>query len=153
MEKLRSVLVTDRTQADVNAKNDKGTYNYTDLNRVLRACAWLAGRLEQSGYGVPFDYYKACLTFAKAQPENGGVAYGALGYNGETVTVRAVPAEKFEFQGWIESGQTVSLDQAYSFTADRDRELTALFEPIGSGADGVVGIGRIGLARIGIKGA
>ena len=41
-EKLRSVLVTDRTQADVNARNEKGTYGEADLNRVLRACSWLA---------------------------------------------------------------------------------------------------------------
>ena len=42
MEKLRDVLVTDRTPADVAARNGKGTYNEADLNRVLRACSWLA---------------------------------------------------------------------------------------------------------------
>lgn len=153
MEKLRSVLVTDRTRADVNARNSKGTYNDVDLNRVLRACAWLAERLERYGHEVPFDYHRAFLAYARAQPVGGGKVYSALGYSGETVTVRAVPAEEFEFQGWVENGETVSRDLEYSFTAERDRDLAARFEPIGSGASGVVGVGRIGLARIGMRGA
>ena len=32
-----SSLVTDRTQADVEARNDKGTYQAADLNRVTQA--------------------------------------------------------------------------------------------------------------------
>lgn len=43
-------LVYDRTQADVNARNDKGTYNYTDYNRVESAVAYLANLLTQNGY-------------------------------------------------------------------------------------------------------
>lgn len=43
-------LVTDRTQADVNAGNDKGTYNASDLNRVGAAMNYVADRLRADGY-------------------------------------------------------------------------------------------------------
>ena len=43
-------LITDRTQADVDARNGKGTYNESDLNRVATAMNYVAGRLESAGY-------------------------------------------------------------------------------------------------------
>lgn len=43
-------LITDRTQADVDARNSKGTYNASDLNRVAAAMNYVAGRLESAGY-------------------------------------------------------------------------------------------------------
>ena len=43
-------LVTDRTQADVNAGNAKGTYNAEDLNRVGAAMNYVADRLKAAGY-------------------------------------------------------------------------------------------------------
>lgn len=46
-------LVTDRTQADVDALNDKGTYNAADLNRVGEAVSLLAAGLESMGMSAP----------------------------------------------------------------------------------------------------
>lgn len=43
-------LVTDRTAADVNAGNAKGTYNASDLNRVGAAMNYVADRLKAQGY-------------------------------------------------------------------------------------------------------
>lgn len=43
-------LVTDRTQADVDARNEKGTYNASDLNRVGAAMNYVADRLREQGY-------------------------------------------------------------------------------------------------------
>ena len=43
-------LVTDRTNADVAARNEKGTYNASDLNRVGSAMKYLADRLKSAGY-------------------------------------------------------------------------------------------------------
>lgn len=45
-------LVFDRTQADVSAKNEKGTYNESDLNRVGEAVRYISGRLLSLGYSV-----------------------------------------------------------------------------------------------------
>lgn len=148
MEKLRSVLVTDRTQADVNAVNEKGTYGAADLNRVLCACAWLAGRMERYGYSVPGEYYPAALVRASAEPPGGGRVTSALAYKGERAAVTAVPAEGFDFVSWTEEGTAISGSMEYSFTADRDRELTAVFRAHSSAENGVVGIGRVGIARI-----
>lgn len=43
-------LITDRTQADVDARNEKGTYDASDLNRVGAAMNYLADRLKSAGY-------------------------------------------------------------------------------------------------------
>lgn len=48
-------LVTDRTQADVTAKNDKGYYNASDLNRVSAAMIYLMDRLNMNGYYIDID--------------------------------------------------------------------------------------------------
>lgn len=49
-ENLILYLVTDRTAADVNAGNDKGTYKASDLNRVGAVMNYVAGRLRAAGY-------------------------------------------------------------------------------------------------------
>lgn len=43
-------LVTDRTRADVDTGNAKGTYNASDLNRVGAAMNYVAARLREQGY-------------------------------------------------------------------------------------------------------
>ena len=48
-----STLVTDRAMADVLARNDKGTYNAADLNRVDECLEDLVARLGQVGCNVP----------------------------------------------------------------------------------------------------
>lgn len=45
-----TTLVTDRTQADAAARNDKGTYRAADLNRVTEALEDLESRLAALGY-------------------------------------------------------------------------------------------------------
>lgn len=45
-------LVTDRSAADVAAKNEKGTYNAADLNRVSEAVAYLRPIFTEFGYVV-----------------------------------------------------------------------------------------------------
>lgn len=49
---IMDTLITDRTQADADARNDKGTYNASDLNRVGAAVAYVAGRLLECGTSV-----------------------------------------------------------------------------------------------------
>ena len=44
------ILVTDRTAADLEAQNSKGTYNASDLNRVGEAMNYVADRLRAAGY-------------------------------------------------------------------------------------------------------
>lgn len=53
-----STLITDRTQADVQAWNDKGTYNPSDLNRVTHAMEYLVERLRSYGYFVRYERVK-----------------------------------------------------------------------------------------------
>ncbi len=94
-EKLRSVLVTDRTQSDVNDRNEKGTYNEADLNRVLRACSWLAGKLEGYGYSAAGEFFPAALVHVTVRPPGSGRAESVLAYLGETAVVRAAGVSSF----------------------------------------------------------
>jgi len=130
MQSLKSVLVTDRTQRDVLSRNEKGTYGADDLNRVLRAVSYLAERMEGHGYALPFDYYPAYLISASAEPTGGGTVTSALCYKGERAAIKAVAADEYLFLGWKEAGETVSEEPEYQFTADRNRELVAVFEAL-----------------------
>lgn len=128
MQSLKSVLVTDRTQRDVLSRNEKGTYGADDLNRVLRAVSYLAERMEGHGYALPFDYYPAYLISASAEPAGGGTVTSALCYKGDRASIKAEPADEYQFLGWREAGEVVSVEMEYQFTASRNRELTAVFE-------------------------
>lgn len=61
----------------------------------------------------------------------GGTAEGNGQYKqGETVTVTAIPDNGYRFISWQENDITVSDTPDFSFTADSDRTLTAVFEPV-----------------------
>lgn len=47
---IMDTLITDRTQADAYARNNKGTYNASDLNRVGAAMNYVSDRLREAGY-------------------------------------------------------------------------------------------------------
>ncbi len=149
MEKLSSILITDRSPADVAARNGKGTYNAEDLNRVLRACSWLAGRLERYGYSVPGEYFPAVLVHVAVEPPRGGSADSVLAYVGETAIVRAVSGDGYEFNHWEENGVTVSEAAEYRFTASSDRDLTAVFDVPATEESGIVGLAAVGRAIVG----
>lgn len=149
MEKLRDILVTDRSQADVLAGNARGHYNAEDLNRVLRACSWLAGRLEGCGYSVPGEFFPAVLVHVKVQPPYSGRAESVLAYRGETVTVGAAAEKGCKFRRWEENGQTVSEAEHYSFPAEADRELAAVFDVPAAEDAGIAGLAVAGRAVVG----
>lgn len=65
-----SSLVTDRTQADVEARNDKGTYQAADLNRVTAAMEELANQFSVLGYSTAgYQRIKAVEQEAPRIPE------------------------------------------------------------------------------------
>lgn len=45
-------LITDRTEADVRAKNARGTYNASDMNRVVAAVLYLRPIFRDFGYSI-----------------------------------------------------------------------------------------------------
>ena len=68
---------------------------------------------------------------ASANPANGGTVSGGGDYNhGQSVTLKATPAEGYSFVGWKEGNSTVSSSTTYTFTASKDRTLVAEFEAI-----------------------
>lgn len=65
---------------------------------------------------------------ATIDPAGSGTVTGAGRYqDGETVTLKAEPADGYKFTGWRENGQTVSTDTEYSFMATGDRTFVVAF--------------------------
>jgi len=63
-----------------------------------------------------------------AEPEEGGVVSGGGTYDcGSEVTVVATPADCYDFDGWFVGETLVSEDAEYTFTAEADVDLVAVF--------------------------
>ncbi len=81
---------------------------------------------------VKNDIYVAKAGFkvtASVNPAEGGTVEGAGTYSaGATVTLTATAANGYRFINWIENGEEVSTSAVYTFTASKNRELTANFE-------------------------
>ena len=66
-----------------------------------------------------------------AQPEEGGATVGAGLYEeDDLIGLNAIPAEGFEFIGWYEEDEKISIAKAYAFKVAADRTLTARFAPL-----------------------
>ena len=73
---------------------------------------------------ITISYYLSL----SAVPQEGGTLSGAGSYSsGSTVTVKAIPAEGYNFVRWIEAGFELSTSPSYSFTLYNDRKLEAVF--------------------------
>lgn len=69
------------------------------------------------------------LISVSASPAEGGRVTGGGYYNkGRSVTARATAAKDYRFIYWMEDGVIISTSAAYTFTASKDRTLTAIFE-------------------------
>ncbi len=78
---------------------------------------------------LPAD--EASIIRLQTSDASGGTVSGKGVYkNGETVTVTAAVNTNagYEFKGWQENGSVVSTEATYTFNAEKDRTLTALFE-------------------------
>ena len=58
----------------------------------------------------------------------GTVSGTGVHVEGTEVTLKAVPNSGYQFVAWVENDQQVSTDAEYTFTADANRTLTAVFE-------------------------
>lgn len=64
-----------------------------------------------------------------ASPANAGTVTGSGEYtSGSSVTIKATPANGWEFVGWTEGGAAVSASASYTFTITGSRSLTAVFK-------------------------
>ena len=77
--------------------------------------------------GLPDDVYT--ITVESSDQAGGSASGGGVVSRGMTVTVAAAAAaDRYNFMGWQENGQTVSESESYTFTVTGDRTLTAVFE-------------------------
>lgn len=75
----------------------------------------------------PTPVTKYTITLS-VDPQGSGVASGGGSVeSGKSVTVTATATDGYIFTAWTEGGQTVSNDESYTFTVDRNRELVAVF--------------------------
>jgi len=79
---------------------------------------------------VPITNYTISLN---TDPSGGGIVNGEGTYeDGETVTVNASPNVGYAFDVWDDGEDYLSHDTIYSFEANTDLTLTAVFEPLPS---------------------
>ncbi len=83
------------------------------------------------------DYYipsiPECYIGVSASPAEGGSVIGGGDYSSnESVTVKAIANSGYRFVAWTEGGTPVSTDASYTFQADGNRNLVAVFEQEGA---------------------
>ena len=83
------------------------------------------------------DYYipsiPECYIGVSASPAEGGSVIGGGDYsNNASVTVTATANSGYRFAAWTEDGKQVSTDASYTFQADGNRNLVAVFEQEGA---------------------
>ncbi len=175
MSGLSDFLITDRTIADVErvrylsalwgptpgqwrgtraeltewSDGMKGAYNAKDLNRLTMAANYLLTRLKGSGYKVPEATAPVSMVSVKVLPFGSGKANGALAYTGDTVTLQAREIGDSHFLRWEENGETIGTNRTLTVTADKDRELTAVFLAEWTAQTSILGMGRINKAILG----
>lgn len=154
-DNILDTLIYDRTQADVNrarylnglwdaragrwrgtseewaewAAGPRGAYGFNDMNRVNEAIGYLVGQLTLMGYSIDMEGVIPIYNIRViVSPSGSGIASGdGAIQEGDEVTVSAAPSEKYDFVGWMESGELVSENLTYTFAVDRSRTLTAAF--------------------------
>lgn len=67
------------------------------------------------------------IDVSASDPDGGEVSGGGMASGGMNVTVNASNASGYTFDGWEENSLTVSTDSSYTFSVDRNRDLTANF--------------------------
>lgn len=70
------------------------------------------------------------IEVASSNPAHGTVSGGGVYTHGESITVQAQPAQGYQFIAWTEQGQTVSQQAVYTFTANANRSLVAVFQQV-----------------------
>ena len=106
----------------------KDCYNLDDGTTPLTEGCLISARNTQV-IVLPAD--EASIIRLQTSDASGGTVSGKGVYkNGETVTVTAAVNTNagYEFKGWQENGSVVSTEATYTFKAEKDRTLTALFE-------------------------
>lgn len=87
---------------------------------------------QKPGNIIPFPYIpvKNVITnVLVASPADGGKVSGRTeAMEGETITVKAVANDGYIFMEWQEDGKRASTDAEYTFKAEKNRTLTAVFK-------------------------
>ena len=73
----------------------------------------------------------SCTVTVLSSPEAGGTVSGGGEYDaGASAAVKATANDGYDFAGWYEGETLVCEDAVYSFTAEADRNLTAIFQKL-----------------------
>ncbi|NLA04252.1 MAG: hypothetical protein GX881_00865 [Firmicutes bacterium] len=109
--------VFDKWLADVVPDSDEPEYTFTMPDEPVNLVALF----------LPLYDIKV-----NASPAEGGTASveDRRFVRGEQVTVEAEASEGYDFYRWEENGEPVHASAIYTFTAEKDRTLTAVFRPL-----------------------
>ena len=102
-----SSLVTDRTQADVEARNDKGTYQAADLNRVTQAMDALANQFSVLGYSTAgYQRIKAVEQEAPKIPEGYAELESITSSGTQYINTGVNPTSNTRVELWMSTSQS-----------------------------------------------
>jgi len=119
----------DFTDQYISKSAQKVIYWYLDDPNV-DGTAWLAAQDVCCNESVATAEYISCTAevTVRADPEVGGTVDGGGRFPcNSSVTVKAYPAECYDFDGWFVGGTFVSKNAEYTFTVVQDIELVATF--------------------------
>jgi N-acetylmuramoyl-L-alanine amidase len=141
-----SVSGVSGTGGSISPNSQEVNHGYTAIFSVeantgfhISEVTGCGGSLSENTYTTG-PIYSACTVRASfslnkyyvsiaADPGQGGTATGAGTYShGDQVTVTATANTGYTFINWTEDGVEVSTDEAYTFTAESERNLQANFE-------------------------
>lgn len=110
---INSLLVDGSTVADASGL-DSYIYSFTNVS---------------TNHSISADFtLKTCNVQTNVSPAGSGTVSGAGNYSyGQTVTLTAAAAANYEFSKWTVNGTQVSTSNPYSFTAQSDIVVSAVF--------------------------
>ena len=120
-----SCLVFNATNQSIHIYNDNENYDPFEPDNYTGQVQSVKNQLLVTKISPPTGSINVTVT---AHPLIGGSVSGGGTFSfGETCTVTAIENENYQFEGWTENGQVVSMDLEYSFIVVQDRELVANF--------------------------
>ena len=131
-ESIQLAPGTNILKADVIAEDGitHSVYRWTMLNTDTHANSTPATSEASRSVQVNVPNEQANMGTAVIEPNT---IKGVKLYKGDTVTLKATPAEGYRFTGWRLADKTVSFEPEFSYTVtDRDVIFNATFAPIAS---------------------
>ena len=107
---------------------ESGHYVLTVQTEAITDNEGYTGSTGKSASWIQFADGKVAITLTASPAEGGTIspATGRVDYGSE-VTIKATPAEGYDFSCWMNGDETISEEPSFDYVATQDKEFTAVF--------------------------